>query len=88
MELVTNIEQVPQGAVIVRLYTSGDTVRAYVRAKGEPDTEDSIFPGEELQPGDAFEIARSHNRGLRSPIYVELLEGVRWDARWGDLHGL
>lgn len=86
MERVEDIHQVPQGAVIVRLYRSGETVRGYVRAKGEPDTEDSIFPGEELEPDDAFRIAKSHNRGLRTPIYVELMENVEWDSRWGDLH--
>ncbi|MCM2293989.1 hypothetical protein NAC44_16815 [Allorhizobium sp. BGMRC 0089] len=82
MNIIENAGAVPPGGVIVRLYHSGDQVRGYVRLKGEEGTDDSILPGEELEPEDAFIIARNHNRDLSTPIYVELKEGVTFDPAW------
>jgi hypothetical protein len=38
---------------------------------------------QEIDPDDALRLARTHAEG--APIYVELLEDVEWDGRWGVL---
>ena len=73
----------PPDAVVVTLYRSGDMVRGYVRKVARPDEDDTIFPGEEMEPDDALMLARTHAEG--APIYVKLLEDVKWDERWGIL---
>lgn len=70
-------------AVVVKLYRSGDMIKGYVRTIARPGEDDTIFPGEEMDPDDAFRLARTHAEG--APIYVELLEDVKWDDRWGVL---
>ena len=68
------IQRLPErpvpGAIIVKLYRYGD--------------DDVIFPGEEMEPEAAFRLARAHSEG-EAPIYVELVEDVQWDPRWGTL---
>jgi len=71
-------------AIVVRLYTSGDTIRGYVRKLADRSEDDTIFPGEEMEPEAAFKLAASHSQG-EAPIFVELLEGVKWDPSWGEL---
>ncbi|MDX3925004.1 MAG: hypothetical protein QHC90_04235 [Shinella sp.] len=74
------------GSIVVKFYHSGDEIRGYVRRLAEPGQEDETFPGEEMAPREAFEIAESHARGDDShPIFVELTEGVEWDDNWGTL---
>lgn len=71
-------------ALVVKLYTSGDAIRGYVRKIADRNEEDTIFPGEEMEPEAAFRLAATHSQG-QAPIYVELLEGVEWDPSWGML---
>jgi hypothetical protein len=71
-------------AIIVKLYTSGDQIRGYVRKIVDPAKNDTIFPGEEMEPAAAFKLAASHSEG-EAPIFIELAEGVQWDPMWGDL---
>lgn len=75
----------PVGAIVIRLYNSGDQIRGFIR-EVEADEEDSIFPSEELEVGNALRLAE--NKQLEEPdkpIYIELKEGVRWDPAWGRL---
>lgn len=71
-------------AIIIKLYTSGDQIRGYVRKIVDPAKNDTIFPGEEMEPEAAFQLAVSHSEG-EAPIFIELTEGVQWDPEWGDL---
>lgn len=71
-------------AIIVKLYTSGDQIRGYVRKVADTAEDDTIFPGEEMEPEAAFKLAATHSVG-EAPIYVELTEGVEWDPAWGNL---
>ncbi|MFN7089243.1 MAG: hypothetical protein ACK4P4_01645 [Allorhizobium sp.] len=71
-------------AIIIKLYTSGDQIRGYVRKIVDPAKNDTIFPGEEMEPAAAFQLAVSHSEG-EAPIFIELTEGVQWDPEWGDL---
>ncbi|MBZ7927493.1 hypothetical protein LAC81_36770 (plasmid) [Ensifer adhaerens] len=73
----------PSDAIVVRLYRSGNMVKGYVRRATRQGENDTIFPGEEMDPESALMLARSHAEG--APIYVELLEDVKWDDRWGLL---
>lgn len=70
--------------VVVKLYRSGDAVRGYVRKVADPAEDDTIFPGEEMEPEKALQLAATHSQG-EAPIYVELKEGVRWNPAWGTL---
>ncbi|AEG55480.1 hypothetical protein [Sinorhizobium meliloti] len=72
------------GAMVVKLYHSGDAVRGYVRKVTDPSEDDVIFPGEEMEAESAFRLAASHSEGS-IPIYVELVEDVEWDSSWGTL---
>ena len=72
------------GALVVRLYPTGGRVRGFVRKLGNDENDDAIFPGEEMEPDSAFELARSHNGG-EAPILVELMPGAHWDPAWGRL---
>jgi hypothetical protein len=74
----------PPDAVIIKLYTSGDQIRGYVRKTADPAKNDTIFPGEEMEPEAAFKLAASHSEA-EAPIFVELTEGVQWDPTWGEL---
>lgn len=74
----------PTGSLVIKFYHSGDQVRGYVRKIADADTEDTIFPGEEMEPEAAFKLAKSHNDDQR-PIFIELVEGIEWDAAWGRL---
>ncbi len=73
------------GAIVVRLYHSGGQIRGYIRQIAEPGTDDTIFPGEEMEPETAFRMAENKNRGTDQPIFVELSEGVEWRSNWGEL---
>lgn len=73
------------GAIVVRLYHSGDQIRGYIRQVAEPGTDDTIFPGEEMEPEVAFRMAENKNRETDQPVFVELSEGLQWDAAWGRL---
>ena len=76
------------GSLVIKFYHSGDQVRAYVRKIAEARQDDSIYPGEEMEPEAAFKLAESHNGGSGKPIFVELTEGVEWDPSWGALDDL
>ncbi|KEQ07424.1 hypothetical protein [Pseudorhizobium pelagicum] len=71
-------------AIVVKLYTSGDQIRGYVRQFADPSENDTIFPGEEMEPEAAFHLAATHGEG-ETPIFVELTEGVEWNPAWGEL---
>ncbi len=72
------------GAMVVRLYPTGGRVGGFVRQLGSGDEDDTIFPGEEMEPDAAFTLARSHN-DADAPILVELMPGAHWDPAWGRL---
>jgi len=71
-------------AIVVKLYTSGDQIRGYVRQLADPSENDTIFPGEEMEPEAAFHLSATHSEG-EAPIFVELTEGVEWNPAWGEL---
>ncbi|WJR68208.1 hypothetical protein QTA58_05485 [Neorhizobium sp. CSC1952] len=74
------------GALIIRFYHSGDQIRGYIRKVADPSEDDTIFPGEEMEPEEAFRMAENKNRGPdKPPIFVELSEGVNWNPAWGRL---
>ncbi|MBB4566814.1 hypothetical protein [Rhizobium leucaenae] len=76
----------PPGSIVIKFYHSGDQIRGFIRKVARPGEDDAIFPGEEMEPDDAFRAARNKMTGGESPpIYVELSEGVRWDPAWGML---
>lgn len=71
-------------SIVVKLYPSGDVVRGYVRKVSDRSGDDTIYPGEEMEPEAAFRLAATHSEA-DAPIYVELLEDVDWNPRWGEL---
>ena len=74
------------GALIVKLYHSGDEIRGYIRRVAGKGEDDAIFPGEEMEPLVAFRMAENKIRSPEEgPIYVELAEGLRWNPHWGTL---
>lgn len=75
----------PTGALVIKFYRSGDQIRGYVRKVADKATDDTIFPGEEMEPEAAFKLAESHQDDSHDPIFVELTEGVEWDPSWGRL---
>ena len=76
---------VEPGALIIKFYHSGGQIRGYIRKVTGSD-DDTVFPGEEMEPADAFRMAENKNRGPdKSPILIELTEGVEWDPGWGKL---
>lgn len=76
----------PAGSLIIKFYHSGGQIRGYIRKVADPAEDDTIFPGEEMEPEDAFRMAENKNRGPDAPpIFVELSEGVQWDPAWGKL---
>jgi hypothetical protein len=76
------------GALVIKFYHSGDQIRGYVREIAKEGDEDTVFPGEEMEPEAAFAIAKSHaDSSLVKPVFIELVEGVRWDNGWGQLVG-
>jgi len=78
-------QSIRPGAIVVRLYHSGQEIRGYIRQIAEPGTDDTIFPGEEMEPEVAFRMAENKNRETDQPIFVELSEGVQWNSGWGEL---
>ncbi|MFN7104183.1 MAG: hypothetical protein ACK4N1_16335 [Pseudorhizobium sp.] len=77
-------DTVAPDAIVVKLYSSGDEIRGYVRKIADPAENDTIFPGEEMEPEAAFRLAVTHSEG-EAPIFVELTEGVEWNPAWGEL---
>ncbi|NEI72488.1 zinc-binding dehydrogenase [Rhizobium lusitanum] len=75
----------PAGSLVIKFYHSGDQVRGYVRKVSATDTDDTIFPGEEMEPEAAFKLADSHKSDSSEPVFVELVEGVKWNPAWGRL---
>ncbi|MFK0335495.1 hypothetical protein ACIQUB_30750 [Rhizobium sp. NPDC090275] len=71
--------------MVIKFYHSGDQIRGYVRKIADTDADDTIFPGEEMEPEAAFKLAASHRASSNEPIYVELVEGVEWNCEWGRL---
>ncbi|WP_348270571.1 hypothetical protein [Rhizobium sp. YS-1r] len=54
------------GALIIRFYHSGDQIRGYIRRVADPAENDTIFPGEEMEPDDAFRMAENKTRDRTS----------------------
>ncbi|MBX5224049.1 DUF2934 domain-containing protein [Rhizobium sp. NLR9b] len=75
----------PAGSLIIKLYRSGNQIRGYVRKVAESDLDDTVYPGEEMEPEAAFQLAESHRGNSNSPVFVELVEDVEWDPSWGRL---
>lgn len=73
------------GSLVIKFYHSGDQIRGYVRKIADTDADDTIFPGEEMEPDAAFKLAASHRADSNEPIFVELVEGVEWNAKRGRL---
>lgn len=75
----------PVGAIVVRFYHSGDEIRGYIRQVAADDTDDDIFPGEELEPSVALRLAANKQQAQPgATVYVELNEGIEWNAAWAD----
>jgi hypothetical protein len=76
----------PLGSIVVKLYRSGDTVRAFIREIEDIDEEGTAFPSEELEPVVALRLAENKRLDNPSqPIVIELTEGVEWDPVWGTI---
>lgn len=73
----------PIGSIAVKLYRSGDEVRAFLREVEGADEDDTIFPSEELEPDVALRLAE--NKRQNDPtklVYIEMAEGVEWNPEW------
>jgi hypothetical protein len=70
---------------VIKFYHSGDQIRGYVRKVADTAADDTIFPGEEMEPDAAFKLADSHKADRFDPVFVELVEGVEWNPAWGRL---
>ena len=75
----------PAGSLVIKFYHSGDQIRGYVRKVADTAADDTIFPGEEMEPDAAFKLADSHKADSSDPVFVELVEGVEWNPAWGRL---
>lgn len=76
----------PPGSIVIKFHHSGNQIRGFIRKVARPGEDDAIFPGEELEPDEAFRTARNKMVSSETlPIYVELSEGVRWNPAWGTL---
>lgn len=75
----------PAGSLVIKFYHSGDQIRGYVRKVADTAADDTIFPGEEMEPEAAFKLADSHKADSNEPVFVELVEGVEWNPAWGRL---
>jgi len=74
------------GAIVLKLYETEGQIRGYIREVREGG-EDTTFPSEELDVGNALRLAENKNLDHPgTPIYVEMAEGVRWDLAWGRLN--
>jgi hypothetical protein len=74
----------PIGAIVVKLYRAGDTVRGFLRQVQDVDEDGTAFPSEELEPEVALRLAENKRQaGPAQPIFVELAEGVEWNPEWG-----
>ncbi|MGZ2384665.1 hypothetical protein ACVIDN_006089 [Rhizobium brockwellii] len=75
----------PVGSLVIKFYHSGDQIRGYVRKVADTAADDTIFPGEEMEPDAAFKLADSHKGDSSETVFVELVEGVEWNPAWGRL---
>lgn len=76
--------ETPVGAIVVKLYRAGDTVRGFLRQIEEIDEDGTAFPSEELEPEVALRLAENKRQDNPSqPIFIELAEDVEWDPEWG-----
>jgi hypothetical protein len=75
----------PVGSLVIKFYHSGDHIRGYLRKAADTTTDDTVFPGEEMEPEAAFKLADSHKGDSGEPVFVELVEGVEWNPAWGRL---
>jgi hypothetical protein len=77
---------VEPGSLVIKLYRSDGNIRSYIRQIARPGSDDVIFPGEEMEPEQAFRVAENHKAdGESEPVFVELAEGVDWHPAWGKL---
>ena len=51
--------EVSEGALIIKFYHSGDQIRGYIRKIADEGQDDSIFPGEEMEPRMPFAWPRT-----------------------------
>ena len=77
--------RVPAGSIVVRLYLSGGEVRGFIRETAADEADETIFPSEEMEPEVAFRLAENKLATPGGPIFIELTDGVEWDANWGRL---
>jgi hypothetical protein len=78
--------QTPVGAIVVKLYVAGETVRGFLREIEDVEEDGTAFPSDELEPDVALRLAenmRQHNPSR--PVFIELDEGVEWDPGWGSI---
>ena len=73
------------GSLVIKFYHSSDQIRGYVRKIAEVGEDDTIFPGEEMEPGTAFKLADFHNGDTGRRVFIELVEGVQWNPSLGEL---
>ena len=76
--------EAPVGAIIVKFYRAGDTVRGFLREVQDVGEDGTAFPSEELEPEVALRLAENKRQQSPSqPIFIELAEGVEWNPEWG-----
>lgn len=75
---------VAPGSAVLVLYRSGKTLPGYILTRGTPDTEDEIFPSDEMEPEAASRVAITHNWDRNTLIYVELEEDITWKPAWNQ----
>ena len=69
---------VPVGAIVLKLYKAGDTVRGFIREVEDIDEDGTAFPDVALR------LAENKRQGIpNQPIFIELAEGVQWNPKWG-----
>ena len=79
--------QTPVGAIVVKFYRAGATVRSFLREVQDVGEDGTAFPSEELEPEVALRLAENKRQdNPLQPIFIELAEDVEWNPRWGSIH--
>ena len=78
--------ETPVGAIVIKFYRSGETVRAFLREIEDIGEDGTAFPSEELEPEVALRLAENKRQDNPSqPVFIELAEDVEWNPGWGSI---
>lgn len=79
----------PMGTIVVRLVSSEDGPRAFIRQVSDPTdaAEESIEQSEELPVEEALALARNKAANIEggAEIVIDFGPDTAWDERWGRL---